>query len=346
MNEDPLQRIGRVVRYALLLSGVFTSTVELLAQDCPAVDGVTYEVCSGAFYDSGGSSGPYDNGEHITTTICPEGGPGSGFQTSVSFTQWAIAPGPGDQLFIHDGTEALGPPLIVAGASTSMVGQSFISTHPSGCLTFRWVSDGGGVAAGWTASITTGPDAGEDVVVTFCSSDTPAGLFGLLDGTPDTGGSWTDPDGAPHSGTFDPALDEAGDYTYLVSGAGSCPDATATVTVAVVQARDAGADAAYTVCGNAPPFTMRSRLGGTPEPGGTWTGPLGGPHSPSFDPSQDQTGAYTYTLAGQSPCPDAGAVLTITVQGAPSAGTNAAIDLCSDDGSVDLFTVLGGVPDP
>jgi gliding motility-associated-like protein len=332
-------------RVALLLVGVaYLGSAQ--AQVCIAVDGVVHEFCSGIFVDPGGENGDYGNNQSITTTLCPSGGSGSGPQTSIVFTQWNIAPGPGEQLTIHSGSSTAGAVLIVADNSTPLVGQTFTSLDPSGCLTFFWESNAAGVATGWVAEITTGPDAGEAGITSVCSSGAPFALFDILQGTPDVGGQWTDPDGAPHSGTFDPATDQPGDYTYTVTGPAPCPDASAIVSVSVTQARDPGLSASITVCGNVVPFSMRGRLGGIPEAGGVWTNPLGQPHGSSFDPATDQPGTYTYTLIGQAPCANASSTLTIAVVDAPDAGSDAAITLCSDDPEQDLFLALAGVPDP
>jgi gliding motility-associated-like protein len=314
------------------------------AQVYPALNGATYDDCSGVFVDSGGPAGPYSNSESITTTICPTGGAGAGPSTAVLFTVWDLAPGAGDQLAIHPGVDASQPALIVAGSATPMVGQSFVSTHPSGCLTFVWTSDVAGTAEGWVAQIITGPDAGENASATVCSSNPPFALFDLLGGSPDPGGVWTDPNSDPHSGTFIPGTDLPGVYTYVVGGPVPCPSAAATVSITVNPARNAGISETATVCSNVVPFSMRQRLGGSPESGGTWTDPFGQAHSSTFEPANDIPGAYTYTLTGQAPCPNASAVLTVALVTAPSAGTGTSLSLCSDGITFDLFTALGGLP--
>lgn len=331
------------LRYALGLLGLAWCAMAS-AQIYPAQAGATYNDCYGSFVDAAGMGAPYANNESITTTICPTGGAGAGPFTSVRFVLWDIASGPGDQLAIHSGVDASASPLIVAGSATPMVGQEFISSDPSGCLTFVWTSDASGTAEGWVADIATGADAGDDAVATVCSSAAPFSLFDLLGGTPEPGGTWTDPNSNPHSGTFDPDTDPPGVYTYVVAGPVACFSAAATVTISVNPERNAGLNNAITVCSDVLPFSMRVRLGGTPEAGGTWTNPLGQPHSSTFDPGVDLPGAYTYTLVGAAPCPNASAVLTIGLVTAANAGTGNSVSLCSDGPVFDLFTALGGLP--
>jgi gliding motility-associated-like protein len=331
-------------RAAVLVLTAFFSSGQLAAQVFLA-DDATYETCSGTFHDSGGPSGNYGNNETFVTTLCPIGGAGAGPLTSVTFTAWSVAPGPGDQLFVFDGATDSGTPLAIGSSSNSLNGQSFTATAPDGCLTFRWESDGSGTAAGWTAQITTGPNAGEDASITVCTSEAPFSMRLRLGGTPETGGTWTGPLGNTlPSSLFDPATGAAGIYTYTVTGAAPCPSATATLTIAKVQARDPGSSSNLSLCGTDGPVDLFLQLGPSAEPGGTWTGP-GGPHSGTFDPATDPPGPYVYALSGTAPCPDTSATVTVTVNVQPFPGTDGTVEVCSNDPSFSLFNALGGSPD-
>ncbi|MBS1568501.1 MAG: gliding motility-associated C-terminal domain-containing protein, partial [Bacteroidetes bacterium] len=165
-------------------------------------------------------------------------------------------------------------------------------------------------------------------------------LFAQLVGTPDAGGAWSGPS-AVVGGLFDPATMAAGVYTYTISVPPPCVDATSTVTVDVVAPPNPGADGSLTLCISSPAASLFDALGGTPDAGGTWSGPsavVGG----LFDPATMIAGDYTYTVNGNSPCPAASAVVSVSVVAAPDAGTDDILNLCASGDPVDLFQVLGG----
>ncbi|MCB0778832.1 MAG: hypothetical protein KDC03_04690, partial [Flavobacteriales bacterium] len=93
-----------------------------------------------------------------------------------------------------------------------------------------------------TVIVLDGPNAGCDGFVNLCSTSAPFQLINAIGCSPDAGGSWSDPQGVPHSGngTFLPATDLPGEYLYVVPGIGACPADTARVDVNVTPAPDAG----------------------------------------------------------------------------------------------------------
>ncbi len=309
------------------------------------VDGGHWDTCTGTLYDSGGAAGNYASNENMTETLCPTGGPGAGPFTSVTFTSWGVGlTDLLDNLVIHNGASASDPVLATGSGLNSLLGQSFTSTDPSGCLTFVWTSDLLLNGAGWAAEIHTGPDAGGNGTVTVCSSAPDFDLFGVLTGTPDAGGQWTF-GGNLVSKTFSPATSPAGVYTYTVPAVAPCVDDVATVTVTKVPAAHAGFDNAIEVCSSTAPFSMRTQLLGTPQSGGLWT--LAGNVVPDqFTPSSGSSGTYRYIITGTTPCVNDTSFLTIDLVQAPSAGTNGTFSVCSISPVEDLFTHLGGTPGP
>jgi hypothetical protein len=171
------------------------------------------------------------------------------------------------------------------------------------------------------------PNAGTNGTLQICEGETvtAAELFSALGGSPDMGGSWS------------PTLAGAGTYTYTVSGAPDCPDATAQVTVTEQTPPNAGTNGTLQICQGetVTAAELFSSLGGSPDMGGSWSPTLAGADT------------YTYTVSGAPDCPDATAQVTVTEQAAPNAGTNGTLQICEGETvtAAELFTALGGTPD-
>lgn len=195
-----------------------------------------------------------------------------------------------------------------------------------------------------TVSIIPQPEAGEDAATEICSNDAAIDLFTVIGGTPDAGGTWS-PVLTSGTGEFDPAVDTAGNYTYTVAPTAPCTASdTATITVTVEQATEPGLDASANYCDTDPSIDLFTLLGGTPDTGGTWSPALDS-GTGVFNPSVDPSGAYTYTIAATAVCGSVESIVTVTVSPQPFAGDDNSIELCTNDTTVDLFTVLGGTPD-
>lgn len=190
------------------------------------------------------------------------------------------------------------------------------------------------------------PDAGIGTSIDLCSSSAPVSLLGQLLGTPSSGGTWTDPNGNTFNGVFDPQTDISGNYTYAVSSVvPPCSDASV-LSVNVNTQPVAGTDSAVVVCSDDAPFALVDALGGDPDGGGAWTN-AGGISVPAiFDPATGMSGTYTYQLTAPAPCTWVQAHASITVNPAPSAGTNGTLELCVTGQPVPLFSGLGGSPTP
>jgi gliding motility-associated-like protein len=105
----------------------------------------TFSVCSGTFYDSGGSAGDYLNSESYTMTFCSSS-PGNNIQFAfTSFNTESCC----DHLSIYDGPNTSSP---LIGTYQGTVSPGTV-TSTSGCLTFVYTSDGSVVYSGWQASI-------------------------------------------------------------------------------------------------------------------------------------------------------------------------------------------------
>ncbi|MEB2343064.1 MAG: gliding motility-associated C-terminal domain-containing protein, partial [Flavobacteriia bacterium] len=199
-------------------------------------------------------------------------------------------------------------------------------------------------AAVVSVSVMSAPDAGTPGAIALCTSDKPVSLFDALGGTPDIGGSWNGPSSVA-GGQFDPATMAAGTYTYTISVPPPCADASSAVEVTLETPPDAGHDGTLTLCITGAPAALFGALGGTPDAGGSWSGP-GTVVDGLFDPGSMPPGDYTYTVEGTSPCPGDMAVVSVGVVEVPHAGTNGVLNLCSSGDPLDLFPALGDGADP
>ncbi|WP_237274855.1 fibronectin type III domain-containing protein [Tenacibaculum ovolyticum] len=107
------------------------------------------DFCNGdRFYDSGGADGSYSDNENVITTIVPS----EDFdQISVTFNTFQTE-SCCDVLYIYDGPDINA--TLIGGFRGSNSPGTITSTHSSGSLTFKFVSDGSVTSSGWDASIT------------------------------------------------------------------------------------------------------------------------------------------------------------------------------------------------
>jgi gliding motility-associated-like protein len=200
-----------------------------------------------------------------------------------------------------------------------------------------------------TATILNGPVAGSDGFISTCSNASPVDLFTLLGGQHDTNGTWYYPNsGAAMTGsTITPGTDPAGAYLYVVLAIGSCPADSATVTVTIPQAPNAGTNGSLAFCEDGSPQDLGTGLGGTPDPGGSWF--HGNPavlHDSIYSPVNDNPGPYVYRVIGQSPCANAEATVNVSEITAPYAGQDNSYTVCEDVGPFNMLPHLAGAGNP
>jgi uncharacterized repeat protein (TIGR01451 family)/gliding motility-associated-like protein len=107
---------------------------------------------------------------------------------------------------------------------------------------------------------------------------------------------------------------------------------------------DSGDDGSLEVCSDSIPVNLFDSLGGTPDPGGTWT-PILASGTGFFAPALDAAGVYTYTVMGIAPCTDDTAEVTVVINAAGDAGENGNLTICEISAAVDLTLSLGGTPE-
>jgi gliding motility-associated-like protein len=247
----------------------------------------------------------------------------------------------------------LGPQKDVGGTWWDSADASVASTFVPGLSTpgaFHYVVLGMAPCPNDTSfaavNVVTAPEAGSNGSTVVCSDDGPFGLFPLLGGSPDTTGTWKDPNNASFNGTYVPGPAVVpGGYTYTVQGTSPCADASAVVTVSQHTRPVAGTDGTLELCSTDGPTDLFGSLGGSPDAGGTWTAPGGEASSGVFIPNVGGTFAYQYKVTGIAPCEPDSATVVVTVTQAPQAGGDGELTICSGQATVDLFTGLVGPHD-
>jgi gliding motility-associated-like protein len=119
------------------------------------------------------------------------------------------------------------------------------------------------------------------------------------------------------------------------------------VNVIINLSPNSGAPATpLTVCDNNTVVDLFTGLDGSQDASGTWfdTDGTGALTVNIFDASLVSAGSYqfTYTVIGIAPCVDSSTVITVTVEETVFAGTDTTLDICSDSGTLDILTLLGG----
>jgi hypothetical protein len=106
--------------------------------------------CSGLFFDAGGAGGNYNNSDTLTHAFFPATNAPNA-KIEFNFEEFDLEY-PYDDLYVYDGPSWQTDPLLRA-FSGGMLGEigTIRSSHPSGALTFRFISDNDNNRPGWKA---------------------------------------------------------------------------------------------------------------------------------------------------------------------------------------------------
>ncbi|WP_298534301.1 fibronectin type III domain-containing protein [uncultured Algibacter sp.] len=144
----------------------------------------TPDYCSGDhFYDSGGPTGNYSNGENTTTTIHPKT---MDERVRVVFNSFLVE-SCCDRLRIYDGPDTQSPLLGTYRSNPGML----VSTHESGALTFLFTSDGSVTSFGWDATVICEEKPNCVTPTSFAVSNIESKQVDLSWQQPDSENSWT-----------------------------------------------------------------------------------------------------------------------------------------------------------
>lgn len=209
---------------------------------------------------------------------------------------------------------------------------------PAGVYTYT-ATDGVGTYSVEITITIVDPPVSTHAATTLCSNAGPVDLATFINNASGTG-TWL-PGLSSGTGVFNPAADPPGIYSYVVSG--PCGTIVSEVYVSVIDTPDPGTDSIISVCAGNNSVNLFDVLGGNPDPGGFWTPSLHSGGS-EFNPQRDLEGTYTYTV-GNDECGYTASAVTVSIDRAPDAGSDAAVELCMNSGTINLFSLLGNDPD-
>ncbi|ADY28352.1 Na-Ca exchanger/integrin-beta4 [Cellulophaga lytica DSM 7489] len=164
--EDFTIRITSSSNNSIDISDIGTGTI--IDNDALVMtDGVTVNSCNDTFFDPGGPSN-YSNNEDATYTICPDT---ADTYVNVDFTAFEVVTG--DILYIYDGNSTSAP--LIGEYDSANIPSSINSSAVSGCLTFRFTSNGNSTGAGWEAQVNCYPE-GPVIEIEDVTIDEDAGV--------------------------------------------------------------------------------------------------------------------------------------------------------------------------
>ncbi len=189
--------------------------------------------------------------------------------------------------------------------------------------------------------------AGPDETLTVCNNGGVRNLFDLLNPGVDTNGEFVLSGSVLVNGEFDPTTFSPGVYPveYIVTGTNDCGDDSATFTITVNNAPEAGPNTAVTYCLNAGVQDLTDVLAdGTPDNGFFILGE-NTINGSQFNPSNYEPGVYPVEyIVSNSTCSDF-SIITVTITDAANAGEDMELEVCSNDGVQNLFDFLSAEAD-
>jgi len=204
--------------------------------------------------------------------------------------------------------------------------------------------------------------AGDDADLTVCditdSASQTINLFAALNGTPTSGGVWTDDDGSGGlnltTGILNAQLIRQSGifhYTYTVEGVGGCTDNSAVVTV-TIGGYSGVTSPNVSVCSAVKSFNLFQAFNGvfiSPHSNGSWHNDTTNEDVRNIINVEDIEGTFqfTYTMPAIGTCAAVSSTAIITVFRAPKSGDSPGLFLCASDGlssytNYDLFSALSG----
>lgn len=226
---------------------------------------------------------------------------------------------------LASGTELFNPSVDTAGVYTYTVTNGVCGTD----------------SAEVNVSVDTLPNAGDIGSLQICINSNTVDLFESLTGSPDTGGVWS-PSLSSGTGIFNPVIDSAGVYAYIVTN-GVCGTDSAEVNVTIDDLPNSGDNGTLEICVDSNIVDLFDTLLGSPDLAGVWSPSLTS-GTGLFNPAIDPAGVYTYTVSNGICDLDASQV-AVFIDALPNAGDDGTLEICINSFPVDLYDSLTGNTD-
>lgn len=194
-----------------------------------------------------------------------------------------------------------------------------------------------------TITFNDGIDAGENGSLEACENDGLLNLFAALGGDPDTGGTWTDPNGQLVDEVIDASQAISGTYSYLIQATG-CPDELSEVAVSIDQQVSAGPSGVISECNSVPFFDLDLLLGDGVTVGGVWLDEADNITDPMVALSDGDSYLFSYFIEGGA-CPDSESTHELDILETPYAGEDVIATFCLTEGVIDLNNEVDLDPD-
>jgi len=271
--------------------------------------------------------------------------------TSASATQTTICSGSSTTLSVNGGSLGTGATWEWYSGScggTSVGSGSSISVSPTSTTTYYVQADGTcNTTTCQSVTITVNSSSTDPTSATTTSSTICEGTstdITVNGGSLGIGADWYWYEGGCGSGSSigngtTINVSPTSTTVYYVGAEGTCNNtACVSVVVNVVAAPNAGTNGTVSVCDGDPSINLFTELGGSPTGGGAWTNSGGSTVTNIFDPSTTTGDVFTYTVTGTSPCSDATADVTVTVNPLPTVSfTGLDTAYCQGDSAVSLL---------
>lgn len=203
----------------------------------------TITASNGMFYDTGGPNGQYQNNENLTMTFMPSQ---AGSPLRFTFTAFDTENNY-DKLWIYNGPDVNAPQFPGSPFMGTVSPGTITSTHATGAITFRFVSDNSITRAGWAANfVTTGPLNANPAAYppAICLGDAALLNAHAMGGNGNYTYSWTPTTGLSNPNIANPVASpsETTTYTVTVSEGIAQVSRQVTLTVNTIQPVNLGAD--------------------------------------------------------------------------------------------------------